>query len=65
MVEKRDLFKAPGGNLFQNLAKKTGLTVYGGNIRKDVNLQYKCVTETWMKEKIDERVKRMISFEKR
>ena len=34
----------------QNLAKKIGLSMYGGNIRKDINEEYKCVTETWMSE---------------
>ena len=44
MFEKRDLFKSQGKDLLQNLAKKTGLSVYGGNIRKDINEEYKCIT---------------------
>ena len=55
--EKRDLFKSQGKDLLQNLAKKIGLSVYGGNIRKDKNEEYKCVTETWMRENFDDRVK--------
>ena len=57
MFEKRDLFKSQGKDLLQNLAKKIGLSVYGGNIRKDINEQYKCVTEKWMRENFDDRVK--------
>ena len=54
MFEKRDLFKSQGKDLLQNLAKKIGLSVYGGNIRKDINEEYKCVTENWMKENFDD-----------
>ena len=58
MFEKRDLFKSQGKDLLQNLAKKLGLSVYGGNIRKDIGEEYKCVTENWMKKKnFDDRVK--------
>ena len=45
MFQKRDMFKSQGKDLLQNLAKKIGLSVYGGNIRKDINEEYKCVTE--------------------
>ena len=41
MFYKRDLFKSQGKNSLQNLAKKIGLSVYGGNIRKDLNEEYK------------------------
>ena len=57
MFEKRDLFKSQGKDLLQNLAKKIGLSVYGGNNRKDINEEYKCVTENWMRENFDDRVK--------
>ena len=43
--------------MLQNLVKKIGLLVYGGNIRKDINEEYKCVTENWMRENFDDRVK--------
>ena len=49
MLEKRDFFKSQGKHLLQNLAKKIGLSVYGGNIRKDTNDEYKCFTENWMR----------------
>ena len=57
MFQKGDLFKSQGKDLLQNLAKKIGLSVYGGNIRKDINEEYKCVTENWMRENYDNRVK--------
>ena len=57
MFEKRDMFKSQGKDLLQNLAKKIGLSVYGGNIRKDINEENKCGTENWMREKFDDRVK--------
>ena len=57
MFQKRDLFKSQRKDLLQNLAKKIGLSVYGGNIRKDINEEYKCVTENWMRENFDDRVK--------
>ena len=57
MFEKRDMFKSQEKDLLQNLAKKIGLSVYGGNIRKDINEEYKCVTENWMRENFDDRVK--------
>ena len=57
MFEKRDMFKSQGKDLIQNLAKKIRLSVYGGNIRKDINEEYKCVTENWMKENFDDRIK--------
>ena len=57
MFQKRDLFKSQGKDLLQNLAKKIGLSVYGGNIRKDINEEYKCVTENWMRENFDDRIK--------
>ena len=60
MFKKRDLFKSQGKKLLQNLAKKIGLSVYGGNIRKDINEEYKCVTENWMKENFDDRVKEWV-----
>ena len=57
MFEKRDMFKSQRKGLLQNLAKKIGLSVYGGNIRKDINEEYRCVTENWMKENFNDRVK--------
>ena len=57
MFEKRDLFNFERKYLFQTLAKKIGLSVYGGNNRNDINEEFKCVRETWMKEKFKNRVK--------
>ena len=57
MFEKRGLFKSQGKDLLQNPAKKFGLSIYGGNIGRDINEEYKCVKENWMKENFDDRVK--------
>ena len=42
--------------MLQGLFKKVNNSVYGGNIRKDNNDQYKCLPENWMKENYDDRV---------
>ena len=57
MFEKRGLFKSQGKNLLQNLAKKIGLSAYGGVFRKDKNEVSIWVTETWMRENFKDRVK--------
>ena len=44
-LKERDFFKSQGKDLLQNLAKKIDLSVYGGNIGKDIKEEYKCVTE--------------------
>ena len=43
--------------MLQILAKKNGLSVYGGKTGKDLNDEYKCITEFWMSEKFDDKVK--------
>ena len=58
MFEKRGLFKSQAKEIHPNLAKKIGLSVYGGNFRKGINEEYKCVTENWMRENFDDRVKK-------
>ena len=63
MFEKRDLFDSHGKDLLQNLCKKIGLSVYGRKIRKDIDEEYKCVTDTWMKENFDDRVKEWFPLE--
>ena len=62
MFEKRDLIKSQGKDLLQSLAKKIGLSVYGGNIGKDINEDYKCVTEIWMRENFDDWAKEWFPF---
>ena len=47
MFEERDLFKSQRKDLLQNVDKKIELSVYGGNIRKDIYEEYKCVTENF------------------
>ena len=39
------------------MVEKIAFSIYGGIIRKDINKNYKCVTETWMREIFDDRVK--------
>ena len=57
MFEKKDFFESQGKDAVQNLAKKIGLSVYGGNVRKDINEDNQCVTENLMRENFDDRVK--------
>ena len=57
MFEKRDSFELQGKDILQNVAKQVRLSLYGGNIRRDINEEHKCVTETWMRENFDDRVK--------
>ena len=49
-----DWLKARGGDLFQNLAKKIGLSVHGDDNRKDKNEECKSVTEILMTENVDD-----------
>ena len=56
-VAKRDLYKKQGKEFFQTLSKRTINSVYGGNINWDVNDQFNCVTENWMRENYDDKVK--------
>ena len=57
MFEKRNLLKSQGKGFLRHLAKKIEISVLGGNIRNDLNEEYQCVTENWMKEKFDDMVK--------
>ena len=57
MVSKRDLYKKQGKNLLKTLAKKITNSMYGGKIRQDVNDQFRCVTEDWMRHNYDCRAK--------
>ena len=57
IFEKIDLIKSQGKELLQNLADSIGLSTNGGDIRKDINKDYKCVTETWMRANFDDRIK--------
>ena len=62
MFEKRDVFKSQGKDLLHNLAKSNGSSVYGGNIRNDIDEEYVCVNETWMRENFDDGVKEWFSL---
>ena len=50
MVAKRDLYKTQDKDLLQTLAQKIADSIYGGNRRRDVLDQYKCVPKNWLKE---------------
>ena len=54
MFVKRDLFEAQGRDSLQNLAKNIGVSVYGGNFKKDKNKEKKCVLETSMGDNFDD-----------
>ena len=60
--EKRDIFKSEGKVLLQNLAKNFGLSVYGGNNRRNINKEFISVTETWMREIFDDRFEEWFSL---
>ena len=62
MFEKRDLIISQRNDLLQNLIKKNGLSVCGVIIGKDINEEYKCVTENWMTDNFDDRVKEGLPF---
>ena len=57
MFGKPELYKKQRKELLQTLSRKTINSVYGGNYKKDVNDQFECVTENWMKENFDDRAK--------
>ena len=52
MFEKRVLNRSQGKDLLQDLAKRIGLSIYDGNISKNINEEYKCVTEGWLRENL-------------
>ena len=56
MFDRGALFESQGKVLLQNLAKKIRLSVCGGDIRKNINEKYNCLTETWMRENFDDSV---------
>ena len=57
MVAEYDLYKKQQRDMLGGLFQRVNNSVYGGNIRKDINDQYKFVTENFVKEKYDDRVK--------
>ena len=57
MVAKRDRYKKQGQELLQTLTKKIAKSVSAGNIRQDVNDQFKCVTDKSVEENYDDRIK--------
>ena len=57
LVAKRGRYKKQRRDLLQKLSKKIANSVFGRNIRWDVNDHFKCVTDNWMKENYNDRVK--------
>ena len=57
MVAKRDLYKKQGKELLQTLSKIFDNSVYGGNIRCNVNFPFGCVADNYVKKNYDDRVK--------
>ena len=57
LYSERDRFKKQGKGLLQTLAKKIAKSVYGGNLRWDVNEQFECVTDNWTEGNYDDGVK--------
>ena len=45
----RQKYKGEGNDLIQNLVKLRMNSLYGVQIRKDINESYKCKSETWTK----------------
>ena len=41
----------------KTLSKKINISIYGANIRRNVNDQFICVTEDWIRESFDDRIK--------
>ena len=57
MFEKRVLFKSQEKDLLQNLAKRQVYQSMVIILETNINEEKKCVTETRMREKFDDRVK--------
>ena len=63
LIEKRNEYKKQGKNILQLMCKDTVNGGYGSCIRQDITVNYKCVTENWMKTEYDYRVKNYIPLE--
>ena len=56
MTDKRNKFKENDKLLMQTISKAVSNSVYGCCVRKDIEESYKCVTQSWMKNKYDDSV---------
>ena len=54
---RRQNYKGEGSDVMQLLVKLLMNSLYGENIRKDIEEKYACKTEAWMMTEYDERVK--------
>ena len=63
MTAKRNYYKKEGKNILQSMCKAISLGSYGSCIRRDINENFKCVTENWMNAEFDDRVKNWFPLE--
>ena len=63
MTAKRNYYKKQGKNILQSMRKAVYLATYGGCIRRDINENFKCVTENWMNTEFDYRVENWFPLE--
>ena len=56
MFPLRQKYKDEKNDLMQGLVKLIMVSLYGVQIRKDINESYSCKSETWMKTEFDENV---------
>ena len=57
LFDLRLKYKGNGEEILQEMVKLIMNSVYGHTIRKDINEEYLCKSEHWMKTEFDERVK--------
>ena len=60
MTAKRNEYKKQGKNIWQDMCKKISNCTFRACIRCDIHEVLKCLSETWMKTKYDDRVKECI-----
>ncbi len=63
LIKKRNEYKNQGKNILQLMAKDSVNGIFGGCIRQDITENYKCVTENWMNNEYDDRVKNYFPLE--
>ena len=52
----RQKYTDEGSDLVQNLAKLIMNSLYGNQLRKDINESYKCISQHWMEKVYDDNV---------
>ena len=56
MFALRQKYKDEGNDVMQLLVKLLMNSLYGENIRKDIEEKFSCISETWMQTEYDERI---------